>query len=165
MSNQNSSSLGWVNVQVDETDPASSPTMIRYDQFVDKLFKKESFKEMALHAALGLCGEAGELGDAVKKHVVYGKEVDRDNIVEELGDIRFFLQAVMNLYGISETEVLQTNGYKLAKRYAGLAYTAEAAIARADKIEPEPKYVHRAWDEKLGQWVLRDGKEPGREQA
>lgn len=128
-------SIGFVNLQL-PSQPEGRLTMIRYDQFVEALFKRESFKEMALHAALGVCGEAGELGDAIKKHVVYGKSIDRDNLVEELGDLRFFIQAVQNLYGITETEVLQTNGYKLAKRYNGLNYSDEAARLRADKSAP-----------------------------
>lgn len=130
-----SNSIGFLNLQL-PTDTEGKTTLIRYDQFVRKLFKEESFKEMALHAALGICGEAGELGDAIKKHVVYNKALDRDNIVEELGDLRFYIQAVMNLYGITETEVLQVNGYKLAKRYGTLTYSDAQANARADKQQP-----------------------------
>jgi hypothetical protein len=53
--------------------------------------------------------------------------------VEELGDLRFYIQAVMNTLGISEYEILQENANKLRVRYAGLSYSNEAAIARADK--------------------------------
>lgn len=38
--------------------------------------------------ATGVSGEAGELLDAVKKSVVYKKPLDRENVVEELGDLR-----------------------------------------------------------------------------
>ena len=106
---------------------------IRYDVFVAALFKQMEFKLMALHAALGVCGEAGELADAIKKEYIYNKPRDRANIVEELGDLRFFIQAVMNLYKITEQEVLQENFNKLLSRYKGLSYSDDAAIARADK--------------------------------
>ena len=106
---------------------------IRYDQFVRQLFKADTEKTMALHAALGVCGEAGELGDAIKKQYIYGKPADYVNIIEELGDIEFYLQAVRNHYQISRAIVIQANAEKLSKRYVGLKYTDEAAINRADK--------------------------------
>ena len=106
---------------------------LRYDHFVDALFKQESFRHMADHARGGICEEAGELSGAIKKHVVYGKVPDIQNIIEELGDLRFFMQAVMGLYGISEQQVLQHNAAKLMVRYEGMEYSDEAAQSRADK--------------------------------
>lgn len=106
---------------------------VRYDQFVRQLFKADTEPMMALHAALGCAGEAGELADAIKKEYIYNKPRDRTNIIEELGDLRFYMQAVMNHYGITESEILQANANKLGKRYKGLRYTDTAAITRADK--------------------------------
>jgi NTP pyrophosphatase (non-canonical NTP hydrolase) len=125
----NSSSLGFVSV----FNEAAERKTMRYDVFVSLLFKQEAAAEMKKHAALLVAGEAGEVVDAVKKDAVYGKEIDLDNLIEELGDLRFGIQAVMNLYGISEQTILQHNANKLAKRYAGLTYSNAAAIARADK--------------------------------
>ena len=122
------SAFGFVNVPINGT-----VDHIRYDVFVALLFKQQHFDMMQMHAALGVCGEAGELADAIKKHVVYGKELDRTNIVEELGDLRFYMQAVQNLYHISEIELLQHNADKLATRYVNLNYSDMAAITRADK--------------------------------
>lgn len=47
-----------------------STEVVRYDQFVQELFKPGTHTEMLMHAALGICGEAGEIGNAVKKQVV-----------------------------------------------------------------------------------------------
>jgi len=115
-----------------DTEPPACET-IRYDQFVLGLFKPGSIKEQKYHAGLGVCGEAGELADAIKRELVYNKGIDKDNIVEELGDLRFYMQAVQLLYGISDQEVLQGNADKLAKRYVGLKYSDRQAIDRADK--------------------------------
>jgi len=106
---------------------------LRYDAFVALLFKQQPPPLMHLHAALGICGEAGELADALKKEFIYNKPPDRKNIVEELGDLRFYIQAVMNLYGITEQEVLQENANKLSVRYKTLRYSDIAAQVRADK--------------------------------
>ncbi len=115
----------------DNPDLAADP--VRYDQMVLQLFKAGTVQDMLNHAAMGVAGEAGELIDAVKKHTVYSKPLDRENIIEELGDLRFYIQAMQNVLGITESEVLQANANKLAKRYRGLKYTDQAAINRADK--------------------------------
>lgn len=109
------------------------PEQVRYDSFVALLFKQQSLTLMHLHAALGVAGEAGELADAIKKEIIYGKPTDRSNIVEELGDLRFYIQAVQQLYGITEQEVLQQNANKLCVRYKSLRYSDGEAISRADK--------------------------------
>jgi len=113
---------------------------LRYDAFVAMLFKQQSLNLMCLHAALGVAGEAGELADCIKKEIIYGKELDRANLVEELGDLRFYIQATMRLYGINEQEVLQTNANKLSMRYKSLRYSDDAAVGRADKLSGSDKY-------------------------
>jgi len=118
---------------IDPNNPDATPDMVRYDQFVLQLFKADTGPAMLNHAVLGVAGESGELVDAVKKHLVYGKPLDRANIIEELGDLRFYIQAMQNVLGITESEVLQANADKLSKRYRGLRYSDKAAIDRADK--------------------------------
>ena len=109
-----------------------------YGKFVATLAKKlPSTVEDRLHAAVGISGEAGELLDAVKKNWVYNKELDSENVKEELGDLMFYITAMMLLQGITLDEVLQANATKLEKRYAGLQYTDAAAQARADKTTGE----------------------------
>lgn len=115
--------------------------VVRYDMFVQGLMKPASEQLMKLHCALGVCGEAGELADAIKKEQIYGKPEDRENIIEELGDLAFYMQATMNQYGITPQEVYQGNADKLAKRYVGLKYSDKAAIDRADKNENLPPVV------------------------
>lgn len=110
---------------------------IRYDEFVRRLFKLGSACGDLMHAAAGISGESGELIDAIKKHVVYNKPLDRTNVIEELGDLRFYMQAMQNLLGITEQEVMQHNACKLAVRYEGLEYSDEKAQARADKVGKE----------------------------
>jgi phosphoribosyl-ATP pyrophosphohydrolase len=132
---QNSQSIGWINV-IDEEGKVRS---LRYDIFVSLLFKQESFRHMVDHARGGICEEAGEISTAAKRHVVYNKPFDRTHMIEEMGDLRFFLQALMNMYDISETEILQGNANKLSERYKTLAYSDAAANARADKTGTEEK--------------------------
>lgn len=85
-----------------------------------------------LHGAIGAAGEAGELLDCVKKHVIYGQPLNRENLVEELGDIEFYLQAIRNATGIPREFIIQKNLEKLQKRYP-VRYSDAEAKERKDK--------------------------------
>lgn len=90
-----------------------------------------------LHMAIGISGEAGELLDAIKKNTVYQKVLDRENVIEELGDLEFYMEGLRQNLNISREETLQGNIKKLLTgekaRYKLGKYTDEQAKARADK--------------------------------
>jgi NTP pyrophosphatase (non-canonical NTP hydrolase) len=115
-----------------------------YNQMVAKLAKPGADILASLspekchlwHMATGIAGEAGELIDAIKKPVCYSKEVDRVNVIEELGDLEFYMEGLRQGLGITREETLEANKVKLlGKRYASGSYSDAAAIARADKVE------------------------------
>ena len=89
-----------------------------------------------LHAAIGIAGEAGELLDAVRKHVFDGQPLDRDNVIEELGDLEFYMMAAMMNIGIMRPHLQELNMAKLSKRYEA-GYSDKAAQERADKAGEE----------------------------
>lgn len=89
-------------------------------------------KAHLLHMVVGVSGEAGELLDCIKKHVIYGKELDVDNVVEEIGDIYFYIQGILNQLELIPEVCIKENIIKLEKRY-GSTYSNEAAQARVDK--------------------------------
>lgn len=86
-----------------------------------------------LHMAVGVAGEAGELLDAVKKATIYNKPLDHKNMIEELGDLEFYMSRVRQLIGVSRDQVLEHNYEKLSRRYAKGQYSNEQAQERADK--------------------------------
>ena len=85
-----------------------------------------------MHAALGLAGEAGEFADAIKKHLVYGRDLDRENAIEELGDVLWFVALGCHALGVSMDDVAQGNIDKLRRRYPE-KYDDELAYLRLDK--------------------------------
>lgn len=109
-----------------------------YRDFVDRLWKQDERAAELAHVALGLAGEAGEIVDAIKKNVVYHKDLDIGNLLEELGDLRYYMQALMNMYGWSMDLVEGVNMRKLNKRYSEGSYSSAQAIARADKAHDHP---------------------------
>jgi NTP pyrophosphatase (non-canonical NTP hydrolase) len=112
---------------------------ITYGEFVATLAKKlPTEADDLMHAAVGISGEAGELLDAIKKHWVYNKPLDYENIKEELGDLLFYITAMMLLTRVDLQGVLDANIQKLQKRYPGMNYSDAAAQARVDKIWEKP---------------------------
>lgn len=87
----------------------------------------------AWHLASCIPSEAGELFDAVKKHVIYGKELDRKNVIEELGDLEFYMEGLRQAYGITRQQTLDANIAKLSVRYHEGVYSDQQAQDRADK--------------------------------
>lgn len=85
------------------------------------------------HAATGIVGESGELIDAIKKHVIYNKELNMKNVIEELGDMEFYMEQLRQRLNITREETIQANLDKLNIRYAD-GYSDKAAQARADKV-------------------------------
>ena len=137
----------FVNVQLKNDPEYPTTETIRYDKFVAWLFKADTYKEMLHHAKGGCCEEAGELSSAIKRYITYGeplttpqKEDGRsllEHIVEELGDLEFYVRAVMNQFALTEQQILQANADKLSKRYVNLRYSQEDALSRKDKQEKE----------------------------
>ncbi len=70
-----------------------------------------------LDAAAGLAEEAGEVLGQVRKHVMQQRPVDRDALVEELGDALWCIAMVARLLGVPLSEVAQRNQEKLRKRH------------------------------------------------
>lgn len=114
---------------------------MNYSEFVssitkpptDILYSLDTRKANLMHIAFGLSGEAGEYLDAVKKHTIYDKPLDIDNLNEEIGDILFFIQAHCNHFGVSFADLLSMNRQKLEQRYHEGKYSDQQAQERADK--------------------------------
>lgn len=90
-----------------------------------------------MHFGSNLAGEVGELWDNLKGHIFYGKEIDRENLIEELGDLEWYLEGLRQTAGITRQETLDHNIAKLSKRYSK-GYSNQAAMDRADKADLPP---------------------------
>jgi len=88
------------------------------------------------HMSSCVCGEAGELFDAIKKKAIYNKPIDRVNVVEELGDLEFYLEGLRQGLGITRQETIDQNIAKLTKRYESGKFSNQQAQERKDKKHP-----------------------------
>lgn len=90
------------------------------------------FRENMRHVTYGLCGEAGEFADAVKKWDIYDQNLDVQNAIEELGDVLWYVALGAEALDVSMEEIAQTVINKLSKRYPE-KYSDELAQDRLDK--------------------------------
>lgn len=94
-----------------------------------------------LHAGMGMCTEAGEFLDMLKKHIFYGKILDYPNAVEELGDEEWYIALAIDEIRTTMKEVLTINIEKLRSRYPE-KFSEHAAINR--DVDAERKILNSA---------------------
>ena len=74
-------------------------------------------KELILNAAMGLCGESGEVIDLVKKHLFQGHDLDEEVLIKELGDVAWYLAEAATALNVDLSEILEKNIKKLENRF------------------------------------------------
>ena len=74
-------------------------------------------KDVLINGVMGLCGEAGEAIDIVKKHLAQGHALDKEALIKELGDVAWYLAETAYALDVPLEEVLQGNIDKLRARY------------------------------------------------
>lgn len=72
---------------------------------------------LLLDAVMGLNGEAGEVIDHVKKVCFQGHELDGEHLIEELGDVAWYLAVCAEALGVTLEDVMKRNIDKLKARY------------------------------------------------
>ncbi len=86
-----------------------------------------------LHAAMGISTEAGEIMDALKKSMAYGKPLDTLNLKEEIGDCLFYLTLLCIMLGTTLEAELDRNMSKLLTRYGNKFDEGKALNRDLDK--------------------------------
>ena len=76
-----------------------------------------SRRDVLLNSVMGLCGESGEAIDIVKKWFAHGHELDKAHLVEELGDVAWYLAEAATALEVPLEDILQANLDKLKSRY------------------------------------------------
>jgi len=79
--------------------------------------------------ALGLAGESGEVVDRVKKMLYQGHRLDALGLLEELGDVLWYIALMCNALGWTLDDALDLNVTKLRKRYPN-GFEVERSVNR-----------------------------------
>lgn len=81
----------------------------------------------------------GEVLDAIKRHVIYGKQLDVIRVKDNMAKFVRALDWELDCFEYTRGDALAHNFDKLGKRYQGHKYTDAQAVARADKAGEEGK--------------------------
>lgn len=93
-----------------------------------------------IHAGFGMCTEAGEFQDQLKRHLFYGKPLDGVNLAEEIGDMMWYLALAANALNVDLIDVATKNIAKLKARYPDKFTEHDAAEENRDR-EAERKIL------------------------
>lgn len=87
--------------------------------------------QQLLNGCMGLCGEAGEVIDILKKHLAQGHSLDCEKIKDELGDVMWYVAQTATALNIDLDDVAIYNISKLGKRYP-VGFDSNRSINRED---------------------------------
>jgi len=87
------------------------------------------------HAIIGIADEAGELIKAMKKIKIYNQKPDNTNMIEEAGDIMWYLAIFAKALGVTFEDIWQANINKLKVRYPEQYTDYEAAEENRDRAK------------------------------
>lgn len=106
--------------------------MNEYQELAQRTANKElSPASHFMNGILGLAGEAGECCDIVKKHYYQdGREV-KEKVLDELGDVLWYIAETASALGFTLDQVAEHNVEKLKKRYPQ-GFDAEKSLHRAE---------------------------------
>lgn len=96
-------------------DPWASYSFVEYHGFV-KSMKVFPEKYAIVYPALGMMGEAGEVSEKVKKWLRGDKELDKAELVKEVGDVLWYIAALADDLGYTLEDVAKMNVEKLSSR-------------------------------------------------
>ena len=103
-----------------------------YPLLVEKTRRSDlSIEEQMKNASMGLAGEAGEVVDIIKKYAYQGHELEVEELIDELGDVIYYLCWLCILLQIDFSEICFDNMNKLTKRYPN-GFEAERSINRTE---------------------------------
>lgn len=83
-----------------------------------------------IHGIIGAFGEAGEMLEHLHEVLSDEAELDKVNLLEELGDIEWYLARIHDFINSTPSQAWQTNIAKLDKRYPGRVFTRDSAENR-----------------------------------
>lgn len=85
-----------------------------------------------IYAAMGMCGEAGEASELVKKYAYHDHAIDTEHLARELGDVLWYVSYMAHLFGYPLGKIMAMNQEKLAKRYPDGKFDAERSRNREE---------------------------------
>lgn len=88
-----------------------------YQKLALRTANSNKSEDLILNGILGLCGETGEVADHIKKATFQGHELNKGQLVNELGDVCWYIAIMATGLNVDLETVMKKNIEKLMKRY------------------------------------------------
>lgn len=88
-----------------------------YPEFVDNACVQRGSNDRLTLGVMGLCGEAGEVSELVKKYLFHGHDLNEDRMIEEMGDVFWYFTLLCIEMGVSLDDIMRANIAKLRARH------------------------------------------------
>lgn len=95
-------------------------TFAEYQRWVSEVRCFSHDRDRLFLGPLGLNGEAGEVSEILKKHLIHGKELNLEHLSEEMGDVLWYFALICANHGLDFEGIMEQNVTKLVKRHGGL---------------------------------------------
>lgn len=106
-------------------------TLNEYQKSAERTSGDLSCFDKTRNGCYGMCGEAGECIDILKKHEFQGHPLDGNKLMDELGDVLWYVAQTASGLRVSLEDVAQHNIDKLRKRYPE-GFDSEKSINRKE---------------------------------
>lgn len=113
-------------------EPAKNDLDVFQEEALRSMRNDLPYEAICSNMCMGLAGETGETIDIFKKHIYQGKVLDINDVIEEIGDILWYIANLCNVNKITMKECMESNVEKLRKRYPN-GFSIKDALERADK--------------------------------
>jgi NTP pyrophosphatase (non-canonical NTP hydrolase) len=99
-----------------------------YQRLAQRTGGQHDRRDWLLNAALGL-GEAGEVQNIIKKHLFHGHDLNANKVIDELGDILWYVADMAAALGATLDDVAESNIQKLIERFPD-GFSARSSLNR-----------------------------------
>lgn len=107
------------------------------------LQEHESEKDRILNWTVGLAEEVGEILNLVKHQCWGGEDINKGELIKEIGDVLWYLSALASVFNIDLGEAALLNVKKLEKRFKTGNFSLEESKKRREaeeELEKEEEY-------------------------
>lgn len=108
--------------------------MNEYQELAQRTSNTTAKSDKLENALLGLSGEVGELCDHYKKYMYQGHDIDYDHMIEEAGDVMWYLAELAEALNTTLETIAERNIEKLARRYPD-GFDPERSMHREEQHE------------------------------
>lgn len=105
-------------------------TFNEYQNLAQRTSNAKTASAKIENGILGLCGESGECADIFKKCMYQGHEFEREKMIEEAGDVAWYLAELATGLGVTLEDIFRQNIDKLRARYPE-GFDARRSVNRA----------------------------------